>query len=104
MLGFVRQNVDFQNLTLAVKGKGNKHRLIPMSIELRKLLFRHLSGHNHELVFCSADGGKLNQRKVLRDFKVMCAKLGLTGSKPLFIVVGIHFRLIICGAGHGDIR
>jgi integrase/recombinase XerD len=43
LLGLTRPDVDFQNATLRVKGKGNKHRLVPMSVELRKLLYRHLS-------------------------------------------------------------
>jgi len=50
LLGLTRQNVDLDNLTLLVKGKGNKQRVLPMSIELRKVLYRHLAGHEHGLV------------------------------------------------------
>jgi site-specific recombinase XerD len=33
-------DVDFDNMTLRVRGKGGKHRLVPFSHELRKVLFR----------------------------------------------------------------
>jgi integrase len=39
LLNLSRQDVDLDNLILRVKGKGNKQRLVPMSIELRKVLF-----------------------------------------------------------------
>jgi site-specific recombinase XerD len=38
LVSLLRNDVDFQNFTLRVKGKGNKQRLVPMSIELRKVL------------------------------------------------------------------
>jgi site-specific recombinase XerD len=38
LLTLTRSSVDLGNLTLRVKGKGNKHRLVPVSMELRKVL------------------------------------------------------------------
>ena len=79
LLSLTRQDVNLDALTLLVHGKGNKQRLVPMSIELRKALYRHLAGHQHELVSCTKQGGQLSQRNILRDFKVVCKKLGING-------------------------
>ncbi len=53
LLNLRRQDVDFDNLMFRVNGKGKKQRLVPMSIELRKLLFRYLSQHQFDWVFCT---------------------------------------------------
>lgn len=76
LLNLTRQDVDFDNLVLRIKGKGNKQRLVPMSIELRKVLFRYLAKHNHSRLFCTSMGTGLTPRNADRDFKVMCGKLG----------------------------
>ena len=39
LLDLRRSDADFDNLLFRVHGKGNKQRLVPMSIELRKLLW-----------------------------------------------------------------
>src|SRR5438309_6779917 len=51
LLSLTREQVNLDALTFLVKGKGNKQRLIPMSIELRKFLYRHLTSHSHSFVF-----------------------------------------------------
>ncbi len=77
LLGLSRQDVDLDNLVLRVKGKGNKHRLVPTSMELRRKLYRHLAKHADALVFCTRNGGHLSQRDVLRDFKKLCGRLAI---------------------------
>jgi integrase/recombinase XerD len=84
LLGLTRSDIDFDNLTLRVIGKGNKHRLVPMSLELRKILFRYASKHEHTVVFCTKYCGKLTPLNVLRDFKLVCNKLGITRVKCSF--------------------
>ncbi len=79
LLGLTRQNVDLDNLVLRVHGKGNKERLVPMSIELRKSLYRHLACHNYPRVFCTSRGTALTVRNSERDFKIMCGKAGIAG-------------------------
>jgi site-specific recombinase XerD len=79
LVSLSRTDVDFQNFTFLVKGKGNKQRLVPMSIELRKLIYRHLAKHEHVLVFATFKGGKLSKRNLLRDFKEMCGAVKITG-------------------------
>lgn len=79
LLNLSRQDVDLDNLILRVKGKGNKHRLVPISIELRKVLFRYLSKHQHPRIFATRSGTALTVRNSQRDFKVMCGKLKIEG-------------------------
>jgi integrase len=54
LLDLKRSEVDLDNLCFKVRGKGDKYRLAPMSIELRKLLFRHLSQHQFDRVFVTS--------------------------------------------------
>lgn len=79
LLGMLRNDVDFDNFCLRVKGKGNKERLIPMSVELRKILYRHLASHEYRLVFCTLQGKQMSKRNLLRDFKELAGLLGITG-------------------------
>jgi site-specific recombinase XerD len=79
LLNLRRPDVDFDNLMFRVNGKGKKQRLVPMSIELRKLLFRYLSQHQFDWVFCTGRGNQANQRYLLRDFKLLCKRLGISG-------------------------
>ena len=71
------KNVDFDNLLLTVMGKGKKERRVPFSYELRKVLYKHLKGHPHSLVFSKRDGGKLRYDKVRPDFNRLMTKLGI---------------------------
>jgi integrase/recombinase XerD len=67
--------VDFENLLVTLKGKGNKQRIIPFSIELRKVLYKYLSNHQFELVFCNKTGTKLLYDNTRRDFNKLMKKL-----------------------------
>lgn len=79
-----RSNLDFDNLLLTVTGKGNKQRIVPFSVELRKLLFKYVSSHKHSLVFCNRYGGKLLYDNCRRDFNNLISKLGITGFDGAF--------------------
>lgn len=72
-----RSNVDFDNLLLTVSGKGNKQRIVPFSIELRKHLYRFMSGGKAELVFANSHGGKLLYDNMRRDFNKLLVRLGI---------------------------
>jgi integrase/recombinase XerD len=83
-LGLSKDDVDFDNLVIKVKGKGGKHRLVPMSLGLRKVLFRWrqkiMDGSHHSgLMFPTKYGTQLRGRDSLRDFTKLCRKLGITG-------------------------
>lgn len=83
-LGLTRDKVDLENLLLTVRGKGEKHRVVPLSFEMRKLLHRWLMRHDFPLVFPTRDGTRLNQRNTLRDFKLVALGLGIDGVRVSF--------------------
>jgi integrase/recombinase XerD len=74
-----RDKVDFDNLLLTVRGKGNKERPVPMSLELRKVLWKFSQKHKFELMFPNSYGGRLRYDNTRRDFKKLCQKLKLDG-------------------------
>lgn len=71
VLSLTRESIDWDNLLITLKGKGNKERRIPISLECRKHLFRWLNTHNHQLVFCTERGIKLRYDNIRRDFLVI---------------------------------
>jgi integrase/recombinase XerD len=74
-LGLCRADVDFDNLLIKVNGKGGKHRTVPMSLGLRKVLFRFLQKHANRLVFPTINGTRCIARNVLRDFHWLAKEL-----------------------------
>ena len=74
-----RDKVDFDNLLLTVRGKGNKERPIPMSLELRKVLWKFSQKHKFDLMFPNRDGGRLLYDNTRRDFRKICERLKLEG-------------------------
>jgi integrase/recombinase XerD len=83
-LSLRRPDVDLDNLLIRVRGKGQKDRVVPMSFELRRILFRWLARHDYDLVFPTARGTKQTQRNALRDFKRMGRTLAITGVRFSF--------------------
>lgn len=84
-LTLTREWVDLDNLILLVKGKGSKERVVPFSLELRKVLFKWFRQHKHSLVFCTRRGGKLSYNNMLRELKNLAADLGITNER-----IGYH--------------
>jgi integrase/recombinase XerD len=78
-LSLKREDIDFDSLLIKVNGKGKKHRLIPFSLELRKVLFKYLSKHQFDLVFCTRNGTRYSYRNCWRDFRILANKLGVVG-------------------------
>lgn len=78
-LSLTRSQVDFDNLLIVVNGKGSKQRVLPISVELRKVLYKFLQTHNHGFVFCTRHGGKVYYRSALDQFKRLCKKQGVFG-------------------------
>jgi len=76
--------VDFDNLMITVtKGKGKKERIVPMSLDLRKVLHRYVTNHrkakfDSPFLFCTLNGTPLSHRNAMRDFENMLEKVGLT--------------------------
>jgi integrase/recombinase XerD len=78
-LTLTRDRVDFDNLLVTVLGKGNKERVVPISLECRRILFRFLQTHKFDLVFCTRQGGPLLYDNTRRDFNRLMERLGITG-------------------------
>jgi integrase/recombinase XerD len=74
-----RDNIDLENLLITVTGKGNKQRMIPFSLELRKVLFGFLRCHEFPTVFPNRHGGRLCYNNLRRDFIKFADKLGIEG-------------------------
>jgi len=67
-LTLTRDKMDFDNLLVTVKGKGDKERFVPISLECRKVLFKFLKSHDFDLVFCTKSDGQLLYDNTRRDF------------------------------------
>jgi len=100
-LNLSRPDLDFDNLVIRVKGKGNKHRLVPMSIELRKLLFRYCGKHNHQLVFSTRNGTRVTIRNFQRDLGTMGKRLGITGVR--FSPYTLRHTMAVSYLRHGGV-
>jgi len=101
-----REEVDFDNLLLRIHGKGRKERVVPMSAEGRKVLWRWLQAQGEAgvvgIVFGTRDGKKLGQRNALRRFKALGARLRITGVRFSFHTLRHTFAVGYIRAG-GDV-
>lgn len=74
--------VDLNNLVITVTGKGNKERVVPISIELRKLLFQYLKNRHIRFespyFFCTLNGTLLTYRNAYRDLENIMGKAGIS--------------------------
>lgn len=66
-----RESIDLENLLVRVTGKGNKERVVPISIECRKQLFKFLRSHEFEYVFPANHGSKIDYKTCLDQLKKM---------------------------------
>jgi Site-specific recombinase XerD len=84
LLTLTVENCDLDALSIRVIGKGNKERVVPISNELRKILFRWRGKHKSRYMFPTRDGERMRYRNTLRDFKMIAARLGITGVRISF--------------------
>jgi integrase/recombinase XerD len=80
-LTLTRDNVDLDNQLIRVRGKGNKERIIPISFECRKILYKFLDRHEDKMVFPTLTGNKLSYRNILREWRAFCKRIGI-GYRP----------------------
>jgi integrase/recombinase XerD len=92
-LTLTRNRIDLDNLLVTVRGKGNKERIVPISMECRKQLFRFLKMHNFDLVFPTRTGGRMTYRNSVRDFKNLCSNLGINGIRTSWHTLRHGFAL-----------
>jgi len=78
-LGLRWEKIDLDNMVLTVHGKGGKHRIVPISLEGRRLLYRWKQSTTSEFVFPTRDGVQASQRNVGRDVRLLGMRVGITG-------------------------
>jgi integrase/recombinase XerD len=74
--------VDLGNLLVKVRGKGNKERIVPISIEMRKVLYRYLDKHRQtvfpsDYLFCNSTGTPWSYQNACRELMKVCGELGI---------------------------
>jgi site-specific recombinase XerD len=79
VLSLTPADVDFDNLLVKVTGKGNKQRLVPVSADMRRTLYRYSMKVRGPLVFGTRNGTKVTNRNLERDFKLLCTRVGIAG-------------------------
>ena len=81
LLSLSFENSDFNNLIIKVRGKGAKYRLVPISIEMRKSLYRYATKYSGpgRLMFGTRNGTQVTVRNFERDLKTIGARIGITG-------------------------
>lgn len=81
-------NLDLDNLLIQIMGKGSKERIVPISVEMRKILFLYTTRHKFKCyskyVFPTKNGTKLSYHNFLRDFKAHCRRLGVKDVRTSF--------------------
>ncbi len=82
VLSLKRENVDFDNMLVKLMGKGQKERIIPISVELRKIFYRFNQKAltiRSEFFFPVRGGGKVSVYNFWRDMRTLCKSLGIEG-------------------------
>jgi site-specific recombinase XerD len=87
-LSLERKNVNLDDRALRVVGKGNKERIVPISVEGRKILYRWMSGDSNKgrpdggssprYVFTARSDGRLTYRNAYRDIQVLCNRASIS--------------------------
>lgn len=66
LLSLRTADADLDQLLLTVRGKGNRERRVPISLEPRKVLWRHLKANKGPWLFSARNGSQMMQRNALR--------------------------------------
>jgi site-specific recombinase XerD len=78
-LALRKDDIDFDNMVLKIHGKGNKQRLVPISVEGRKIIYKFSSRQKEAFLFGTRNGNTISKRNADRDMKVLGRKLNITG-------------------------
>jgi integrase/recombinase XerD len=84
ILTLTPEHVDLDMLTIKVLGKGSKERVIPISLELRKIAVQYIRarekfcrGTKPAYFFCTRYGTILRYDNLRGDYEELCEKLGV---------------------------
>lgn len=93
LITLLRNNVDMDNLLIKVHGKGGKERIVPISLECRKVLYKFLQRHDFDFCFPTRHGGKVYYRSALDQLKKLCKKQGVNGVRTSWHTLRHGFAL-----------
>jgi site-specific recombinase XerD len=81
VLALPSESCDFDNLSVKVKGKGGKHRLVPMSNDMRRVLFKYAAKRSGpgRVLFGTRTNSQVSVRNFERDLKLLGRSLNITG-------------------------
>jgi len=79
LVNLKKNDINFGNKYLKVKGKGNKERSIPITDIALKKVNRYLKRrkYENEIIFLSKNGNPLSQRDIRRIFKKLIKKMAI---------------------------
>lgn len=80
ILSMTESSINIEQLHINIKGKGSKERFVPISIELRKVMYVYMTRKRIKvgsLLFPTKNGTKVGYHNFLRDFKIHCKDLGI---------------------------
>jgi site-specific recombinase XerD len=81
-LGCLTQNVDLNKCLITIKGKGQKERIVPISLEMRKILWlyttRHRGSNPSPYLFPTRSYGRMEYHNFRRALLSLCKKTGIT--------------------------
>jgi integrase/recombinase XerD len=99
-------DINLDDLLLKIRnGKGGKERMVPHSMQMRKLLFRFMQQWKPaygDLLFFAGQGERMVQRNALRDLKTLCKRLGVNGVRCSFHTARHSFAVAYLRNG-GDV-
>lgn len=85
-LSIKKDDVDFQDNTIKVLGKGGKEREVPFGATAKQVLMQYLMRigdiPGQELLFLNRFGGGLNRRTIQRQIQLYAEKAGIKGVRP----------------------
>jgi integrase/recombinase XerD len=71
------EDINADDLLLTLHGKGRKDRIVPISLEFRKAVFRYLREYEPKGWLLATKGGdRLGRCVMLRNVKELCRELG----------------------------
>jgi len=80
------EDLNLQERTLRIDGKGNRQRLVPFGVTVQKALWKYLNLYrpepavpNHDYLFLTRDGRRLTKNRVEQAMKKYGQRAGITG-------------------------
>ena len=101
------EDLDLDNLLVTFDGKGRKQRRIPISLELRKAVFKFIRDFDIKpgaLLFATVDGTPVRRMTALRSVKWVCRHLGFEPPRRTLHAIRHTFSVSYLRKGGGEFR